>query len=74
VSTLYVACGSNFPDALVGAALGQPLVLAQGRTVASIVLDEVTRLDPGRIVFLGGPASLSWTVVMEIRAAAPGAS
>jgi putative cell wall-binding protein len=74
VGTLYVASGANFPDALVGAALGQPLVLAQGRTVASSVLAEVTRLDPGRIVFLGGPGSISYTVVLAIRGAAPSAT
>ena len=74
VATLYVACGSNFPDALVGAALGKPLILADGRTVASSILAEVTRLNPGRIVFLGGPASISWSVMLMIRAAAPGAS
>ena len=74
VDTLYVASGANFPDALVGAALGKPLVLAQGRTVASSVLAEVTRLDPGRIVFLGGPGSISYTVVLAIRGAAPSAT
>lgn len=74
VATLYVACGSNFPDALVGAALGQPLILTDGRTVAASVLAEVTRLHPGRLVFLGGPASISYTDILELRGAAPGAS
>lgn len=74
VTTLYIACGSNFPDALVGAALGEPLVLADGRTVAATVLAEVTRLHPGRIVFLGGPASISYSVVLAIRGAAPSAT
>ena len=74
VSTLYVASGANFPDALVGAALGKPVVLAQGRTVAASVLAEVTRLHPGRIVFLGGPGSISYSVVLAIRGAAPSAS
>jgi len=74
VSTLYVASGANFPDALVGAALGQPLVLAQGRTVASVVLAEVTRLNPGRIVFLGGPGAISYSVMLAVRGAAPSAT
>ena len=74
VDTLYVASGANFPDALVGAALGKPVVLAQGRTVAASVLAEVTRLGPGRIVFLGSPASISYSVVLAIRGAFPAAT
>jgi len=74
VNELLVASGANFPDALVGASLGLPLILSPGTTVPADVLTEISRLDPVHLVFLGGPASVSYTDTLLIRDAAPDAS
>lgn len=74
VNVLYIASGANFPDALAGASLGGPMLLVPGKTVPASVLTEVARLAPHRLVFLGGPGSVSYSVMVLVRAAAPGAS
>ena len=58
VPVVYIATGLNFPDALAGAAaagtLGAPLLLVTGTTVPAATAAELARLQPGRIVILGG--------------------
>lgn len=60
--TVYLATGLNFPDALAGAALagGQdaPVYLVQKDCVSFFVLLELGRLNPERVVILGGTASV----------------
>ena len=67
VPVVYVATGSSYPDALAGgaaaAALGGPVLLVTKDTIPSSTADELTRLAPGRIVVLGGPAAVSDAVV-----------
>ncbi len=62
-SSAYLATGLNFPDALTGgvaAALAQaPLLLVPGGCVTASVVSEVQRLDPTRIVILGGDAAVA---------------
>ena len=69
-STLYLATGANFPDALAGAPLGGPLLLVPGNSAPQPVLDEAQRLGPSRVVVLGGSATISDAVVEAVRAAA----
>jgi putative cell wall-binding protein len=60
--TVYVASGANFPDALSGgaaaAASGAPLLLVSPTSVPAATAAELTRLNPSRIVLLGGTAAV----------------
>lgn len=66
----YVATGAGFADALTGgaaaAAEGGPLLLVTRDAVPTEVRDELLRLDPGRIVVLGGTAAVSDGVVAAL--------
>jgi putative cell wall-binding protein len=58
VGTAYIATGANFPDALSGAAAagasGAPILLARSSDIPAETATELDRLNPGRIVILGG--------------------
>jgi putative cell wall-binding protein len=66
VAIAYVATGSNYPDALAGGAaaayMGGPLLLVTRDAIPPATAGELTRLNPGRIVVLGGPSVVSDTV------------
>jgi putative cell wall-binding protein len=59
----YIAVGTNFPDALVGAAAagkhGAPVLLVEFGTVPEQVADELVRLGVTQVVILGGPSAVS---------------
>ncbi len=63
VSTVYVATGSNYPDALTAAPAaakaGAPLLLVPSNSVPDSVRTEIQRLRPAEIIVVGGPASVS---------------
>jgi putative cell wall-binding protein len=71
VSVAYVATGGNYPDALAAIPLAgrtdSPLLLAYPSSVPSATAAELRRLNPGRIVVLGGPAVLSDAVMVQLR-------
>ena len=58
VPVVYVAIGSNFPDALAGGpagvVTGGPILLVTSNDVPASTAAELDRLDPARIVVLGG--------------------
>jgi len=66
VNTAFLATGRDFPDALAGAALAGsasgPLLLSSSGCLPAATLTELRRLDPVRVVLLGGPGSLSSAV------------
>jgi putative cell wall-binding protein len=66
----YVATGTNFPDALAGAAvagnLGGPLLLVTRDTIPWPTQVELTRLAPQRIVILGSTGVVSTTVGLAL--------
>jgi putative cell wall-binding protein len=66
VPVAYVAVGSNFPDALAGAAaaghVGAPVLLVRTDAIPAPIAAELARLAPGRIVVLGGPSVVSGAV------------
>jgi putative cell wall-binding protein/spore germination protein YaaH len=71
-SVVYVATGAAFPDGLAGtpaAALadGPLLVVPRGGLTAGLAY-ELRRLDPDRIVLVGGPGAVSTTVAAQIQA------
>lgn len=64
---VYLAQGLDFADALAGAALagrdGAPVLLVRKDTIPSRVAAQLDRLDPSRVVVLGGPEVVSDAVV-----------
>ena len=68
--TVYVATGSNYPDALTGgaatAASHGPILLVEQFSIPGVIAAELTRLDPTRIVILGGPAAVSSGVATQL--------
>jgi putative cell wall-binding protein len=73
VPIVYVASGRNFADALAGAAaagaLGGPVLLTESNVITNATLSEIRRLDPIRIVVLGGPSVVSSRVFDQIAGA-----
>lgn len=63
---VYLATGADFPDAMAGAALAgaqsAPLYIVPPTCVPRRVLNDLARLDPDRIVLLGGTPTLSTAV------------
>uniref|UniRef100_UPI00047D0727 cell wall-binding repeat-containing protein n=1 Tax=Agromyces subbeticus TaxID=293890 RepID=UPI00047D0727 len=70
VDVVFVANGLNFPDALAGApvagAQGGPLLLVADSMIPAVVAAELDRLDPKRIVVLGGAGVVHESVVQEL--------
>jgi len=67
---VYVANGSNFPDALSGAPVagsqGAPVLLVAADGIPASIASELTRLKPGRIVVLGGENSVGASVAAQL--------
>lgn len=70
-ATVFVATGRNFADALAAApaaaASNAPLLLLDAARIPAPTAAELTRLNPGRIVVLGGPGAVSAAVVDQLR-------
>ncbi|WP_291380487.1 cell wall-binding repeat-containing protein, partial [Demequina sp.] len=75
VPAVYVATGTNFPDALSAAAaaayVGGPLLLTDPKSLPAAVKTEIQRLDPARIYVIGGTGAVSASVATELRSIAP---
>ncbi len=73
VHTVLVATGTGFADALAGGAVaadrGWPLLLVPPDELPATVVRELQRLDPERVVVLGGTKALPQTIQDEISAA-----
>ena len=67
---IYIASGEKYPDALsagpVAIANGGGLLLVRYGDIPAVVLDEIQRLNPQRIVVVGGPASVSPAVYTQL--------
>lgn len=74
-STVYVASGEGFPDALsAGAAAAQqraPLLLTARDALPETVRREIVRLAPTTIVVVGGEPSVSAAVASRLASIAP---
>ncbi len=68
--TVYVVNGGDFPDALGASAAagrqGVPLLLTTPGALPGSTRAELQRLQPSRIVIVGGPASVSPAVQTEL--------
>ncbi|GGL05273.1 hypothetical protein GCM10007382_26470 [Salinibacterium xinjiangense] len=75
VDALYVATGTNYPDALsaapAAAAQGSPLLLTDPSSLPLSVEQEIRRLAPALIVVVGGPGAISSTVYDKLATLAP---
>ena len=71
VPVAYVATGSSFPDALAGgaaaAATDGPVLLTDKVRLPEATATELRRLQPLRIVVLGGASAVSHGVLAELR-------
>jgi putative cell wall-binding protein len=69
-TTVFVATGMTFPDALgggpVAGGLPGPLLLVPGTYVPASVAGELQRLDPDTVVVLGGTSAVSNAVTSQI--------
>ncbi|HUH16856.1 MAG TPA: cell wall-binding repeat-containing protein, partial [Methylomirabilota bacterium] len=69
-STVFIATGQTFPDALgggpVAGRLPGPLLLVSSTSVPSVVATELQSLDPDRVVILGGPGAVSDSVIYQL--------
>lgn len=76
VEIAYVAFGGNFPDALAGAAAGGyrggPVLLTPFTALPAATITELQRLQPRRIVLLGGTGVVSDSVLAELATYATG--
>ena len=72
VPVLYVASGADFPDALsIGALAGHreaPLLITRPDELPGVIEAEVARLDPGRVVVVGGSAAVQDAVLTALGA------
>ena len=70
-STVVVASGENFPDALAGSPLATlknaPLLLTKKNDLPKGVAAELKRLRPTNIIVLGGPIAISDATVSKLR-------
>ena len=70
VSVAYLASGTGFADALAGAPAagmqGGPVLLVTPTSIPAVVVAELTRLHPARIVILGGTGAVSGAVQTAI--------
>lgn len=73
---VYLATSKEFADALVAgpaaAVQGGPVLLTPAGELDARVADEITRLDPAKVVLVGGEGALSKTVEQQVGAAATG--
>lgn len=71
VPVAYVATGASFPDALAGgaaaAATEGPVLLTQKTALPMATAQELDRLQPGRIVVLGGATAVADEVLVALR-------
>lgn len=71
-STVFVATGASFPDALAGspaaASRHAPILLTSPASLPGATATELARLGPSRIIVLGGPSAVSDAVVAQLSA------
>jgi putative cell wall-binding protein len=71
-ATVYVAVGRNYPDAIAAgpaaAHLGAPILLVERDRLPTVTRDELIRLDPDRVVVVGGTAAITSDVLAAIDA------
>ncbi len=71
VPLVYLASGRDFPDALsaspAAAGAGAPLLLTEPDVLPDVTRTELQRLNPERVVIVGGQAAVSGAVDRDVR-------
>lgn len=74
-SIVFIATGASFPDALAGspaaAKANGPILLTERGSLPGATRTELDRLNPSKIVILGGSGTVSATVGTQLAAYAP---
>lgn len=69
---VFIASGLDYPDALsaapLAATLGGPLLLTPRSTLPAAVAAELQRLEPERVVIVGGPTVVGEAVEQQVQA------
>ncbi|MGB6778408.1 MAG: S8 family serine peptidase [Planococcus citreus] len=69
-STVIIATGTDFPDALAGGPLAYkenaPILLTKGDALHPAAAAEIRRLKPGKAILLGSNGALSATVEQQV--------
>jgi len=77
-STVYIASGLNFADALSGgpgaAKQGGPMLLTSPASLPAATRSELARLQPSQVVVMGGTSAVTLAVVDQIKGAVPDAT
>ncbi len=72
VNTVFIASGRTFPDALAGAPVAglrrSPMLLVDTDSIPDTIKTELQRLNPAKIIILGGDATVSKAVESELAA------
>ena len=75
---VYLASGTNFPDALAAGPIaahdGGPLLLTRPDALPGAIAAEIARLDPARIVIVGGTGAVTAGVQKSIAKLVPTAT
>ena len=71
VAEVVVTTAVDFPDALAAGPMGAPILLTPPDAVPPVVLTELARLDPDRIVVVGGEAAVGEAAVEDLITVAP---
>jgi spore germination protein YaaH/putative cell wall-binding protein len=70
--TVYITTGTTFPDGLAGtppaAVASAPLLTVPADRLPAVVVTELRRLNPSRVVILGGPGAVSDAMMNAIGA------
>jgi putative cell wall-binding protein len=70
VATAYVASGLTWPDALAAvphaARAGGPLLLTKPDVLPAVIRAELQRLQPGRIIVVGGTSVVTQGVLQQL--------
>jgi len=78
VPVVYLATGTNYPDALsaasAAASRGGPLLLTPPTALPDVVRNELLRLNPTNVVIVGGTGVVSAAVQTQVDALLPGAN
>lgn len=66
VPAVYLVAGDDFPDALAAAAVaghsGSPVLLTDTDSLPAVTAEEIARLEPARVILLGGAQRVSSSV------------
>lgn len=75
VDEVLLASAFGFPDALTGGPVATrrraPLLLVRPDGIPQVIVEELQRLAPGRILVLGGPRAIQDDVVAQLGGLAP---